>query len=255
MFESLEHQIATNSELGQAYFYWESNNGRLFLASQVTKVLGYNRTASKLLSYHNLLKDTDYVKFSKKDNKELFIQLEDIMVIRSRASEIIMLTESGFWKLVMQSQKSVGIKTRTWLAGEVLPSIRKTGSYTAPPTTGLDIFTERSKQLELSKSTNGKIALYARTSEEYAKFWNDMHLMVVGLTAKQIKEMYNSKESAKQVLRIYAPHLEATEAIIEDFWQKGIGLDRIKDTGLHTSLAYSFKAMLDLGIDLKTLGK
>lgn len=255
MVESIEHQIITNPELGQAYFYWESKNGRMFLASQVTKALGYKRTSYDVLKHHNLCVGTDFVKFTKKENKELFNQLLHINVCQLRAKEIIMLTESGFWKLVMQSQKSVGIKTRSWLANEVLPSIRKTGSYSIESTNPMDIFTERSKQLELSKSTNSKIAKYAKTPEEYSKFWNEMHLMVVGLNAKQIKELYKSKESAKQVLRIHAPHLEATEAIIEDFWQKGIGLDKIKDTGLHQSLAHSFKAMLSLGIDLKELGK
>lgn len=254
MLNSNEHQVATNSELGQAYFYWESKNGRMFLATQVMKELGYKGVGDTLRNY-DLIEGNDFVKFFKKTDKDLFNQLFDIKSIGQRASEVIFLTESGFWKLVMQSRKSVGIKTRAWLAGEVLPSIRKTGSYAIESTNPMDIFTERSKQLELSKSTNSKIAKYARTPEEYSQFWNDMHLMIVGLTARQIKELYKSKESAKQVLRIHAPHLEATEAIIEDFWQKGIGLERIKDTGLHTSLAYSFKAMLSLGIDLKTLGK
>ena len=42
---------------------------------------------------------------------------------------------------------------------------------------------------------------------------------------------------------------------ILNYHQKGLGLEKIKDTGLHTSLAFSFKAMLSLGIDLKKLGK
>lgn len=255
MIESFEHQVAINSELGQAYFFWESKNGRIFLASQVTKELGYNRTSRQVLASLNLIDGVDRVNFKKKENKELFEQLSNMNVTGLRASEVIMITESGFWKLVMQSQKSVGIKTRAWLAREVLPSIRKTGSYSIESTNPMDIFTERSKQIELSKSTNSKIAKYARTPDEYSKFWNDMHIMVVGLNAQQIKDLYKSKASAKEILRTHAPHLEATEAIIEDFWQKGLGLERIKETGLHESLAFSFKAMLSLGIDLSQLGK
>lgn len=253
MVDSTKHQALINSELGQAYFYWESKNGRLFLASQVMKELGYKGVGDTLRSYH-LIDGVDFVKFLKRENKDLFKELFDLKSIGQRASEVIMISESGFWKLVMQSRKQIGVKTRHWLASEVLPSIRKTGAYSFESNNPLDIFTERSKQIELSKSTNTKIAKTAKTNEEYAKFWNELHLMVVGMTAKQIKDLYKSKESAKQILRTHAPHLEATEAVIEDIWQKGIGFERIKDSNLHKSLAHSFKAILDFRIDLKTLG-
>lgn len=244
------YNVITNQELGHAYFYWESNNGRLFLASQVMKELGYTGRANTLYNYN--LTEHDYIKFFKKHDRLLFDELVHLKCIGQRAGEVIFLTESGFWKLVMQSRKQVGIKTRSWLANEVLPSIRKTGGYSIDDNNPMNIFTERKKQIETSKSTN---ALIHRTDGEYAKFWNDLHILVTGFNAQQLKDFYKSKESAKEVLRQYAPHLEATEAIIADYWQKGLPLQRIAQTELHTYLAKSFKAMLDLGIDLKTIGK
>ncbi len=247
----MEHAIITNQELGQAYFYWESKHGRLFLASQVMKQLGYLGGNKTLVNYELIL-GQDVFKFTKKADKQLFDELTNMKLLGQRAGEIIMLSESGFWKLIMQSRKSIGIKTRHWLASEVLPSIRKTGAYTIANNSPLAIFTERSKQIQLSKVVNAKIG---STTEEYSKFWNDLHLMVVGLDAKGIKQLYQSKTSAKEVLRKHLPHLEATEAVIEDVWRQGIGLDKIKDTNLHTTLAQSFSAILSLGIDLKNLGK
>lgn len=250
----MEHSIITNPELGHAYFYWESKHGRLFLASQVMKELGYKGVGDTLRNY-DLIDGYDFLKYTKKNNPDLFKELFDLKSIGHRASEIIMLTESGFWKLVMQSRKSIGIKTRHWLASEVLPSIRKTGTYSVANDSPLAIFTERSKQLELSKSTNSALQKTVKTGDEYSKFWNELHVMVVGLDANGIKELYQSKGSAKEVLRKNLPHLEATEAVIEDIWAKGIGLEKIKDTNLHKSLAHSFNALISLGIDLKTLGK
>lgn len=247
----MEHSIITNQELGQAYFYWESKHGRLFLAKQAMKELGY-KGGTYTLKNAELIDGVDMYKFTKAIDKQLFNELVQLNCIGQRAGEIIMLSESGFWKLIMQSRKSIGIKTRHWLASEVLPSIRKTGTYTIANNSPLAIFTERSKQLELSKGVNAKIN---KTSEDYSKFWNELHLMVVGLDAKGIKQLYQSKTSAKEVLRKHLPHLEATEAVIEDIWRQGIGLDKIKDTNLHTSLAESFSAILSLGIDLKNLGK
>lgn len=246
----MEHSIIVNNELKLSFFYWESKHGRLFLAKQVMKELGY-AGGTFTLKHAELIDGFDMFKFAKATDKELFKELEQLNCIGQRASEVIMIAESGFWKLVMQSRKSVGIKTRHWLASEVLPTIRKTGTYSIANDSPLAIFTERSKQLELSKGVNAQIN---KTSEDYAKFWNELHVMVVGLDAKGIKELYQSKKSAKEVLRKHLPHLEATEAVIEDIWKQGVGLEKIKDTNLHKSLAHSFNAILSLGIDLKNLG-
>lgn len=51
------------------------------------------------------------------------------------------LKERGMWRLVMKSNATNADAVQDWIAGEVLPSIRKTGSYTAPTAkepTGLD---------------------------------------------------------------------------------------------------------------------
>jgi prophage antirepressor-like protein len=249
----MEHSIITNQELGHAYFYWESKHGRIFLASQVMKELGYLGGNKTLYSFE-LKEGIDVIKFSKKYDRDIFDELSKLNLLGQRASEVIFLSESGFWKLVMQSRKSIGIKTRDWLANEVLPSIRKTGVYSVASNNPMAIFTERNKQLELSKKSNG-ILSKTKNPEAYAKFWNDLHLLVVGLDAKGIKAIYKSKVSAKEVLRKHAPHLEATEAVIEEIWASGIGLDQIKKTELHKSLAHSFNALLSLGVDIKTLGK
>lgn len=250
----MEHSIVTNQELGHAYFYWEGKNGRLFLAGQVLDTLGYKGRANTLSTY-NLVAGSDSVKFTKKESPELFKELTDLKSIGSRAGEVLFLTESGFWKLVMQSYSKIGIKTRHWLASEVLPSIRKTGKYEIEPTNPLAIFTERNKQLELSKGTNSIIHKYARSQEDYQRFWNELHTMCTGLDAKGLRELYQTKGSAKEILRKHLPHIEATEAVIEDIWAKGVGLKEIGKTDLHKSLAHSFNALISLGIDLKTLGK
>lgn len=248
----MEHSIITNQELGHAYFYWEGKNGRLFLAGQVLDTLGYKGRANTLSTY-NLVAGSDSVKFTKKEDPELFKELFGLKLIGSRAGEVLFLTESGFWKLVMQSYSTIGIKTRHWLASEVLPSIRKTGKYEIAVNDPLAIFTERYKQVELSKGANDVI--HSRGREEYAAFWNELHVLVTGMKAQEIKDLYKSKGSAKEVLRKHLPHLEATEAMIESLWLKGIGLKDIGKTDLHKSLAHTFNALLSLGVDLKTLGK
>jgi hypothetical protein len=42
---------------------------------------------------------------------------------------MIVISEAGFYRLIFRSSKPVAERLKRWLAHEVLPSIRKTGSY------------------------------------------------------------------------------------------------------------------------------
>lgn len=46
--------------------------------------------------------------------------------------EMNVISESGLYTLVIRSNKPEGKKFRKWVTSEVLPSIRKTGSYSIP---------------------------------------------------------------------------------------------------------------------------
>lgn len=48
------------------------------------------------------------------------------------AQSVLMLTEQGLYFFVARSDKPKALPFQRWLAGEVLPSIRKTGKYQAP---------------------------------------------------------------------------------------------------------------------------
>lgn len=52
-----------------------------------------------------------------------------------RQGETNFVTESGLYAVILRSDKPNAKKFRKWITGEVLPSIRKTGSYGKPMTT------------------------------------------------------------------------------------------------------------------------
>lgn len=61
-------------------------------------------------------------------------QLEDFERVRfnlGRQGEANIISESGFYTLVLRSRKPIAKPFRIWVTSEVLPSIRKTGSYVA----------------------------------------------------------------------------------------------------------------------------
>lgn len=49
-----------------------------------------------------------------------------------RQGEANIISESGFYTLVLRSRKPIAKPFRIWVTSEVLPSIRKTGKYIAP---------------------------------------------------------------------------------------------------------------------------
>lgn len=62
-------------------------------------------------------------------------QLEDFersMFNIGRQGKTNIISESGFYTLVLRSRKAVAKPFRIWVTSEVLPSIRKTGKYQAP---------------------------------------------------------------------------------------------------------------------------
>lgn len=72
----------------------------------------------------------------------------------SRAGETNFITESGLYAVILRSDKPNAKKFRKWVTAEVLPSIRKTGSYGMPKTTGRQIQLLAQGYTELEQKVN-----------------------------------------------------------------------------------------------------
>lgn len=57
------------------------------------------------------------------------------------------VNEAGMWRLVMRSRKPEAVAIQNWIAGEVLPALRKNGTYSAPG--GGKTFEERIQEAAL----------------------------------------------------------------------------------------------------------
>lgn len=55
-----------------------------------------------------------------------------LSLFSANTASILMVSESGLYKLVMRSDKPEAKRFQDWVTREVLPSIRKTGTYTHP---------------------------------------------------------------------------------------------------------------------------
>lgn len=243
-----------NSELGLDLHYWDGVNKkeRIFLASQIMKQLGYKGGRSTLKNLQ-LEEKTDYVKVEKKLFPYFFNELSTLNVLGQRAGSVIMLYESGVWKLIMQSKKPIGIKTRNWLAREVLPSINAKGYYSINesennPFSYLNDFTEEKTQKKTSKEVARKILT---ENNSFSQVYNQIHKLVVGMTAREIKEKFKSKESARELLRKNLPEYACTESVIDFLYTHyNKSFSEIEKSNAHKTLPPAFKSLYELGLKL-----
>lgn len=78
---------------------------------------------------------------------------------RGGARSMVLLSEFGLYMGLMRSRTKAGAQMRLWLAREVIPAIRKTGSYAAPTATIAELaeLRERINVLEAGGSNGGVI--------------------------------------------------------------------------------------------------
>lgn len=68
--------------------------------------------------------------------------------------KMIFISEANLYKTIFQSRKESAERFTDWVTGEVLPSIRKTGSYGMPKTTGGQIQLLAQGYTELEQAVN-----------------------------------------------------------------------------------------------------
>jgi prophage antirepressor-like protein len=68
-----------------------------------------------------------------------------------RLQETTIVTETGLYGLIQQSRKPSALKFKHWISSEVLPSIRKTGSYSLMPKSFPEALRQYADELEMKE--------------------------------------------------------------------------------------------------------
>ncbi len=97
----------------------------IFLANPLSTILGYTKTNGML----RRLDEDEKIEISSKEVSEILGCTLNELGISKYAPSITFITESGLYNAILGSDKKEAKQFKRWVTSEVLPQIRKTGSY------------------------------------------------------------------------------------------------------------------------------
>ena len=124
-------QVFRNTEFGELTLL-EINNEPWFVGKEVAEKLGYENTKDSLVR-HVSVEDRRVIQRSE-NTKTLQRSGNTTLEIPNRGLTII--NESGLYSLIIGSKLESAKRFKRWVTSEVLPAIRRTGSYSNQPTGG-----------------------------------------------------------------------------------------------------------------------
>lgn len=133
-------QIFSNPDFGEVRVI-EENGNIMFVASDIAKMLGYSRPADAIATH---------CKGSVKRR----------LLTKGGIQETKVIPEGDVYRLIVRSKLPSAEKFETWVFDEVLPAIRRTGTYTAQPAQPTDLQRQRLAIMERnSKSREASLWL------------------------------------------------------------------------------------------------
>ena len=189
-----ELKIFENPEFGQVRVIIQENNEPLFCLADVCRILSIGNP-SRL----------------KERLEEEGVQLVDLQALSNNKGVKIkqlgntksnFVNEPNLYRVIFQSRKEEAVKFQNWVFNEVLPSIRKTGSYSVKPMTHIQMLAAEAHamvELELRLcETENKVEQLVTIQEENLKQLNKLPL-----TQEEVPS-FTPRQELNQMVRTYA---------------------------------------------------
>ncbi len=158
-----------------------------FVAKDVTEILGYIRKDNRI--------DTNAM--IRKLDQDDVLEIDDEFESSSNMSRrLLVINESGLYNSIFGSKLPSSKDFKLWVTREVLPSIRKTGSYSIPKETSekshqtetldLDFYTQQSEKIfklvQLINSQNIKTLYFADNLYKSLNIQSPLELLKIDLS-------------------------------------------------------------------------
>nr|DAG61659.1 MAG TPA: hypothetical protein [Caudoviricetes sp.] len=143
------------------------DNEPWFVGKDVATALGYKNTADAIGKHI----DTDD-------------KLTSQIAIAGQRRDVVVINESGLYALILGSKLESAKRFKRWVTSDVLPAIRKTGSYQKPMTTAEQIQLLAQGNIELKEKIDA-------VNDDLQEFKRDMPLLA--LECQKITKAKNQK--------------------------------------------------------------
>lgn len=119
-------KLLENPDFGDVRVLLDEKSNPWFVGNDIARCLGYENLGNAVKRF---VDDEDSIILTS-DCKSMGFKINPL--INQAVREIKLINESGMYSLIMSSKMESAKKFKRWVTSEVLPSIRKTGSYSMP---------------------------------------------------------------------------------------------------------------------------
>lgn len=119
-------KLFENPDFGDVRVLLDEKSNPWFVGNDMARCLGYENLGNAVKRF---VDDEDSIILTS-DCKSMGFKINPL--INQAVREIKLINESGMYSLIMSSKMESAKKFKKWVTSEVLPSIRKTGSYSMP---------------------------------------------------------------------------------------------------------------------------
>lgn len=215
-------QIFNNPEFGQVRTI--THNGEIwFVGKDVAEALGY-QNGSRDINRH--VDQDDRI-------KEMIAQYQNGTVVKTQT---ILINESGLYSLILGSKLSSAKHFKHWVTSEVLPSIRKTGSYVLSNKQDMEKYIARRIGIEMRKGMTEAIkeAVPESTHKKFAypNYTNLVYKTVFSMNTKQLKQDRELEKDANIREHLSAEELmkvKMIEDLVKNYLYAGLEYEQIKN--------------------------
>ena len=132
----MDLQVFKNTEFGQIQIL-EKNREPYFIGTEIAKTLGYTNPQKAV-----------------RDHVDEEDKLTERIVLSGQGRQVTLINESGLYSLILSSKLPNAKQFKRWVTSEVLPSIRKYGSFNmAIPRTLPDALNAYAREIEAHQKT------------------------------------------------------------------------------------------------------
>ncbi len=132
------------------------------------------------------------------------------------------ISEPGLYKVILRSYKSEAKKFMNWITHEVLPEIRKTGSYLRTPRTyiqALEALLESEKEKERLQQEKNELQIELDESKEYFTVKRVAKINRISWKSLNWRKLKNiSRAMEREIRKVFDANFETVNAYHIDVW-------------------------------------